>query len=331
MRARRAYLYPAAVVVAVLATAALPARQGAAMVSAKVGKDRVDFEAGKHLVATYRFEKEQSKPYFYPLNALPGVGVTEDGPKDHVHHRSAWFCHGDVVPEGLQLKDKIKGVAGVDFWSERKGHGKIVCVKVEAPKAVKGGVVVVTKNEWRTADGTKVLDETRAITFRHLGPGQNLIEIVAELFATDYALEFADTKEGAMGIRIKASAQVDKKAGGRMTNAEGKQDQAGCWGRVSAWCDYSGPVAEGTTAGLAVFADATNPVDTAWHARDYGLLAGNPFGRDKHAKFPDRKGNDATVKVKKGESLRLRYGLYLHAGDAKEGKVKEAYEAFAKR
>ena len=52
--------------------------------------------------------------------------------KDHPHQKSAWFCHGDVIPEGIELKDKIKGVAGVDFWSEAPGHGKIVVTQLYA-------------------------------------------------------------------------------------------------------------------------------------------------------------------------------------------------------
>jgi hypothetical protein len=332
MRVIRGYLSAAAALLVGLSclppSSARP--EESAAVDVKVGKYRIDFSVGKHLVTTYRFHPSQSKPYFYPLRPLPAVEVTENGPSDHVHHRSAWFCHGDVVPEGLELKEKIPGVAGVDFWSERKGAGKIVCTKVEPARVERdnGVAAVTTKNEWRTADGKKVLDETRAITFRHLGPNRNLIVLVSELHASAYPLEFADTKEGAMGIRIKDDVQVDSKKGGKITNAEGKENQAGCWGRTSAWCDYSGPI-DGVVVGLAVFADPANKVDTAWHARDYGLLAANPFGRDKHAKFPDRKGNNETVKLKKGETLRLRYGLYLHAGDVKTGGVREAFEGFA--
>ena len=328
MRELRGLIPVVAVLAGLLCLPLVSAREEAAAVSAKVGKGTIDFYAGKQLVTTYRFDEAQSKPYFYPMYALPEVEITENGPKDHVHHRSAWFCHGDVIPEGLELKDKIKNVKGVDFWSENKLAGRIVCVKVEKPKVEKDRVIVVTKNEWRTRDGTKVLDETRTITFRHLGTDRNLIEIVADLHASEYPLDFGDTKEGSMGIRIKDALRVDRKKGGRLTNAEGKQDQKGCWGRVSDWCDYSGPVGEGKTAGLTVFADPKNAIDTAWHARDYGLLAANPFGREKHAQFPDRKGKSETVKLKKGENLKLRYGLYLHAGDVKQGKVKEAFEAF---
>jgi hypothetical protein len=329
MHRLRPWSIPAALLASALCLPGLPAREESARVSAKVNKTSIDFMVDGKLVTTYRYGEEQYKPYFYPMYALPGVEITESGPKDHVHHRSAWFCHGDVVPEGLELKDKIKNVKGVDFWSENKLAGRIVCVKVEEPKPAKGGISFVTKNEWRTRDGTKVLEETRTITFRNLGPNRNLIEIVADLYASDYPIEFADTKEGSMGIRIRDEVRVDRKKGGKMTNAEGKEGEKGCWGRVSDWCDYSGPVGDDKTAGLAVFADPKNEIDTAWHARDYGLLAGNPFGRDKHAKFPDRKGKSETVKLKKGAHLKLRYGLFLHAGDVKEGKVKEAFEAFA--
>lgn len=331
MRRFRTWSIPAALLAVAACLPALTshAREETASVSAKVGKSKIDFEVGKQLVTTYRFDEKQLKPSFYPVYVMPGVEITEDGPKDHVHHRSIWFCHGDVVPDGLELKDKIKNVKGVDFWSENKLAGKIVCVKVEEPKVEKDRVSVVTKNEWQTRDGKKVLEETRTITFRNLGPNRNLIEIVADLLASDYALEFADTKEGSMGIRIKNTIQVDRKMGGKMTNAEGKENQKGCWGMLSAWCDYSGPVGNDKTAGLAIFADPKNSIDTAWHARDYGLLAANPFGREKHAAFPARKGNNEAVKLEKGKHLKLRYGVYLHAGDVKEGKVKEAYETFA--
>ena len=48
------------------------------------------------------------------------------------------------------------------------------------------------------------------------------------------------------------------------------------------------------------------------------------------AKFPDRKDKKELVKLKKGEHLKLRYGLYLHASDVKEGKVAQVYAKFTK-
>src|SRR5437879_4843631 len=135
-----------------------PADEGVTM---QQDKTHLDFKVGSNLVASYRIDPKQSKPYFYPLYALPGQEITENGPSDHRHHRSAWFCHGDVIPEGLAVKKHQKNVRGVDFWSEGKGHGKIVCVRVDKPRVDRDHAQVTTVNEWRTAEGQKVLDEVR--------------------------------------------------------------------------------------------------------------------------------------------------------------------------
>jgi hypothetical protein len=96
----------------------------------------------------------------------------------------------------------------------------------------------------------------------------------------------------------------------------------------SRWCDYSGPV-EGQRVGIAIFDDPQNGHPAHWHARGYGLMAANPFGRNR-AGFPDTKGRTDLVRIPKGEHLKLRYGILLHAGDAKEGKVEEHYQQFVK-
>src|SRR5438105_13353767 len=111
-------------------------------VSVTKNKDSLEFKIGKAIVSTYHFGDKVAKPYFWPLNAPGDVPVTRAWPmkegepletKDHVHQKSAWFCHGDVIPEGIELKQKVKGVEGVDFWSENKGAGRIVCVDVVEP------------------------------------------------------------------------------------------------------------------------------------------------------------------------------------------------------
>ncbi len=312
----------------------------------EVTKTHLDFRRGDQLFTRYHVGETVAKPYFFPIYALPGKGVTRAWPMekdpevkktDHPHQKSLWFCHGDVIPEGIDFTKHARGVAGIDFWAEGKGHGKIVCVEVGKPTADGKHASVVTKNEWRTAEGQKILDETRTISYYPLAEGTNLLVLDIDLCASVCPITFADTKEGSLGVRVREAMRVDR-GKGRLTNAEGKTgegalanfDKKGCWGLVSAWCDYSGPVGEKEIAGIAVFADPKNPIDTAWHARNYGLMAANPFGRDKHARFPDRKGNDTPVKLAKGEHLKLRYGVFVHAGDAKAGKVAENYGTFVR-
>lgn len=317
----------------------------AAVASIVATKTHLDFKAGGDLVARYVVDGKVAKPYFWPLQPLPGKAVTrgwpmEDAPgeaKDHVHQKSAWFCHGDVIPEGIDFTKHIKGVAGVDFWSEHKGHGKIVCVEVGKPVQQGNHARVTTRNEWRTAEGQKILDETRTIHLHTLGRGTHLLVLDIELRASVCPITFGDTKEGSMGIRVRETVRADRK--GTLVNAEGKKGEGaannvartGCWGLVSAWCDYSGPVDDaGSVAGIAVFADPANKLDTAWHARNYGLLAANPFGRKKSG-FPARRSQAELVRLAKGEQLRLRYGLFLHTGDAVQGKVADHFATFTKR
>ena len=304
-------------------------------VTAEVGKDHIDFRAGKALVGRYVFGPAVAKPYFWPLNVPGGVAITRGWPMtpaepgeqtDHPHQKSAWFCHGDVIPEGVVLKAKIRGVEGVDFWSEAKGHGNIVCVDVGKPSRQKGHVSVPTRNEWRTADGMKILDEARTLGVYDLG-GAYLVVLDIDLHASVCPITFGDTKEGAMGVRVR-DGLTEKKGKGRLTNAEGKTGEAQVWGRRSAWCDYSGPVPGGKTAGITIFDDPSN-VPACWHSRGYGLMAANPFGR-RRSGFPGARDRKELVKLGKGEHLKLRHGILLHTGDVKEGKVAERYERFVK-
>src|SRR5207249_3831686 len=211
-----------------------PAAAGA-KVSAKVEDGHVDFLAGEELAGRYHTNPKFAKPIFWPLK-IGGVGVTRDWPmqppmpggsKDHLHQKSAWFCHGDVIPEGIELKDKIKGVKGVDFWSEAKGHGRIVRTKTGIPKVEGFGVFLSTHNEWRTADGTKIMDEERIVRVYALGKAR-LIVFSIDLHASVYPITFGDTKEGCMGVRIHDTIRADKNGKGTIENAEGKNGEKDC-------------------------------------------------------------------------------------------------------
>lgn len=302
-------------------------------VQIKASKDQLDFMAGSALVTRYHVASSFAKPIFWPVHAPNGAALTRSWPMikdlpgesiDHPHQKSAWFCHGDVIPEGFQLPAKVKGVEGVDFWSENKGHGTIVCTKVDEPKNLRGHAQVTTQNEWRMVDGTKIMDETRVIKF-YGGAKARLLVLEIDLLASVCPITFGDTKEGSMGIRINDVIRADK-GKGKLQNAEGKIGEKECWGRISPWTDYSGPI-DGKVAGLALLADPKNPYPSCWHIRGYGLNAANPFGRDR-AKFPDVLGKKDLVKLAKGEHLKLRFGMVLHDGDASEGGVAQEYQRF---
>jgi hypothetical protein len=308
-----------------------------------VAETTFDFMLGEELVARYHKGPEVAKPYLWPVNAPGGVCVTRGWPmqtglpeetKDHPHQKSAWFCHGDVIPEGIELKVRSgdKNVKGVDFWSEGKGHGTIACVAV-AGVSDEGGVArVPTDNEWRAPDGTKILDERRTITVRNLGDAR-LIVFEIDLYASICPITFGDTKEGSMGVRVNDLFRLTgPKSDGFVTSSDGvsakapNKENLPMWGKRADWHDYSGSV-DGKLVGVAMFDHPKNQYRAAWHTRAYGLLSANPFGR---ASFPGTKDEKELVKLAKGDHLKLKYGILVHAGDAKAAKVADRFAEFAK-
>jgi hypothetical protein len=319
--------------------------------TAAVGKDTITYTDGDKVVTVYKFagtvreaksdkQKPLAKPYFYPLTAPNGVAVTRPWPiertgkpatTDHFHQKSAWFCHGDVIPEGIDLKTKDRGIAGVDFWAEGPKKGRIVHTGwVGTP-----GTEFTETTEWVTPDGVKLLDGVRKLTLAKTAVGYLILWDI-ELKANVYKIYFGDTKEGSMGIRIRDDFTLNSKTGksGVVTSSDGQtfrhgaRDNLPIWGRPADWNDYSG-TADGQTAGVAIFDHPQNKPRADWHTRAYGLMAANPFGRSKSG-FPSQKGKENLARIDKGGSLKLKYALYIHNGDAKAGKVAEVYEAFAK-
>jgi hypothetical protein len=217
-------------------------------------------------------------------------------------------------------------VEGVDFWSETPNHGKIVCVGMESPALGADRGSISTHNEWRMANEQKILDETRVIELHKLGESL-LFVFDIDLHASVVPITFGDTKEGSFGIRI--NDRIRELGGkGKLQNADGMIGEGRCWGRLSAWCDYSGPI-DGKVIGLSILDDPRNRYPACWHSRGYGLMAANPFGRGKSG-FPAMRGRTDLVRLRKGEHLKLRYGLLIHPGDALEGKVAESFRQFVK-
>jgi hypothetical protein len=317
--------------VPILLAAAAPS---AGPVTATKTADAVEFRVGKDVVATW------------PLLAPGGVKVTEFAPGDHVWHKSVWFGHEDIIPEGVELKVKAanKRIKGVDFWTDRDPTtGRVVCVEAGQPKTVSADhALVSTRNEWRTSDGMKVMDEARTVHFVEL-PNGRLIVFDIDLHASEYPLTFGDTKDGTMAIRVNPAMRVQVGAKekdapaptGKITSSTGKtaappekdSPNLGLWGEIADWHDYSGTV-DGKPVGITIFADPKNSLPSIWHTRAYGLMAANLFGR-QGTKFPSQKDNPNLFKLPKGEHLKLRFGVYAHSGDAADGKVAEAYKTFA--
>ena len=132
-------------------------------------------------------------------------------------------------------------------------------------------------------------------------------------FSSDREFYFGDQEEMGLGIRLATPIAVMSDEGGRILDSEGRRNGRAVWGKTADWCDYSGPI-EGKFAGITIMPHPDNFRPCWWHARDYGFVAANPFGRA--AFVPARRARSSFT----GRSVRLRFGILIHAS-AKEDDV----------
>lgn len=263
--------------------------------------------------------KVGTKPILWPIVGPTGKEMTRAWPMregnadektDHVHQKSFWFTHGAVNK--------------VSFWDENKGHGDIVhreFAKVEGGKQA----VIATRNDWVGPDGVKICEDERTLTFG--GDAETRwIDFDTVVKAGSTPVTFGDTKEGAFGLRVAGTMNVDKKLGGKIVNAQGLTDDK-AWGKAAEWVDYHGPV-QGETLGVAILNHPSSfRYPSHWHVRTYGLFAANPFGlRD----FSGDKNIDGSHVIEPGKTMSLRYRVIFHKGTETDGKIADRFAEYAK-
>jgi hypothetical protein len=256
-----------------------------------------------------------AKPFLFPLIGPTGASYTRAYPMekiqgedfDHPHQRSFWFTHGKVN--------------GIDFWSEQASHGMI---KETARTTVLSGPVLGrlrTTDDWLGPDGHKTCEDERLLTIYQAG-ATRILDFEITIKATAGPVIFGDTKEGMFGVRVASSMDVDRKLGGRITNAEGLND-ARAWGKASPWVDYTGLV-QGKTVGVTIMNHPRSfRYPTTWHVRTYGLFAANPFGWHD---FGLGKTGEYTLEA--GHDLWFGYRVILHEGKTDPSRVADRFEGY---
>ncbi len=243
--------------------------------------------------------RDGEKPYLHPVLGPGQTRMTRDFPlaqtageaNDHPHHKSIWIGHQ---------------INGIDFWTNRSGS------KIAVPRPpqidAKNNLMLVTSN-WTDAKGNITCSDTTTWKFGS-SPGLRFIDCQWTLLASHGPLTIDDTKEGTVAIRTHPDLRLkpDPKRGvdkvfGSATNSK-KITGPKIWGQPASWVLYSGTV-ESKPTSLLILDHPTNfRHPTTWHARDYGLVAANPFGLHALQGMDKRAGE---VKLATGQSLTLRY------------------------
>jgi len=299
--------------------------------------DQIDVSIGGKPFTTYYFGGQAPKPYLYPLRSAEGIIVTRGYPmvtsipgesRDHPHHRSMFFAHGDINGVDFwgeaQFEEKAPvKVRGKTYTSEDLPKGRTVFNKLEESTGGPDSGVLRAVFSLLGENGVVMGSETQDYTFRG-NENSRTIDCLFTITADHgTALKMGDTKEGTFAIRVVRNLQDPSV---KMLNSEGGDGETEIWGKRADWVDYSGVVG-GERIGIAVFDNPHNiKHPTYWHARGYGLFAVNPFGEHDFYHDPKR---DGSVTIPAGGSLTLRYRVLIHDGDAAEAKVAEAYARYA--
>lgn len=258
---------------------------------------RVEIRMGGESFATYVYEDDAiPRPYFMHVFAPNGVRVTREHPPpegendDHeTMHPGIWMAFGDVN--------------GADFWRNR---ARIRHVRfVEEPSSEDGRGSFAVERRYETFEGEVICTEICRYTIETTEHGR-LLAFESTFHAPDGDVVFGDQEEMGLGFRIDTPFTVSH-GNGRIRNAEGLTNEEEVWGKSTKWCEYSG-VKDGERIGMVVMPHSDNFRPSWMHARDYGFLCANPFGRNAMTG-----GEKSAVVVKKGETLTLKYGLYVYS------------------
>jgi hypothetical protein len=263
--------------------------------------------------------QEARKLYLHPLLSASGKRVTRAFPMetlggestDHPHQRGVWIG--------------AERLGGVDFWENepsdnRPNAGTVVLTGVSDVQSGKGQGRFTIRANWTSPTGEIFVNEVRTMTFNAPDADQRSIDIDLRLVAKR-PVTFEDDHDAILGLRL--ATPFEETHGGLAVNAEGLAGWERLRGARSAWVDWHATL-EGEDVGVAVMDAPTNfRFPTPWHVRDYALLFASPFASRTY--LPSAP--DASLTLKPGQDLNLRYRILVHSGSVD---VSSAFSAFAK-
>lgn len=264
--------------------------------------------------ATYVYEDSvTTRPYFAHVQSPCGIQATRNhppqagDPQDHdTYHPGIWQSFGDL--------------SGNDYWrlKSKVAHEMFV----EQPKGGAGEGTFTVRNFYMSPDGKDRLVAER-VKYTILVRPEGYLLIQSSTFSSDAGdFTFGDQEEMGFGIRVntKITGQFGQ---GSLSNAEGLKGEDATWGQASNWIDYSGPV-DDKYLGVTLMPDPENFRPSWYHARDYGMVTANPFGRKAM-----EQGEASVVTVKKGEEFRLGFGVLIYCNpNGQQADVEKAYEDY---
>lgn len=241
--------------------------------------------------------------YIHPLWGLQGEVLTDDAPKDHYHHRGAFWAWPHVSIDGKEY----------DLWMYKNIQQKFVrWLDREA------GPVTATlgaENGWFIGDRKVMIERVWLRTFR-AADGHRALDIEFAFIPVDRPI----TLRGSEG---KSYGGLNLRFGPRdntvitVPTGAAKQDLPDT---PLAWADLTSKLKDPKAkmpSGAAIFVDPGHPdFPPTWLTRHYGILC---------VGWPGVKGKS----FEPGVPIRLAYRIWIHNKTLDTATLQQAYDAYS--
>lgn len=288
------------------------------------------------------------KPVLYPVYTTGGNAITRTYPleakagerTDHPHHIGLWFNFGDVN--------------GLDFWNNSDAitgdrvqrMGTIRHVSVDQVESGEGTGSLEATSHWLSPNNDVLLVEQTRYEF-HAEPDVRIIDRITTLTAQDTVVTFTDNKEGTLGLRVTRALEMpadepievtddsgqeaaepvlnNEGVSGQYANSEGIEGYPDVWGKQARWMTLSGNL-DGESVTIAILDHPQNVgFPTHWHARDYGLFAANPLGRQVF----NRDEELFQLTLNPEESTTFRHRIIVFTGSPTKDQIESRYQEWS--
>jgi len=265
---------------------------------------------------------ESPKPYIDPLATPLGDVVTLDRPHDHLWHRGLYFGWAHVNDNnfwGGPTYVRGEGYRGLD------NNGSQVHEAWERLERSDDGVWMVERLAWYSFGGERWIDERRTLRVHPLASeNELLLTVVTELtphgdqgpFVFGSPTTNGRPNAGYSGLTLRMQRSMND---GRIVLSTG-QEGPDVMGQRGAWLHFAGRLdTTNQPVCVATFDHPANPR----HPTKF-FVRNNPFGVINPAFCFDEE-----YVLEKGETLTLRYGVWVRRGEEDLARVAQVYRGWA--
>ncbi len=263
---------------------------------------KIDVLINNNLFTSYILSQDEKYPFFFPVNGPSNASVTSMRNANYPHHSSLFFgC------------DKVNGG---NYWQEGLERGQIVSIRADVIESGNDKVIIENECIWRRPNANAPIKDIRKITIT--APSKEMYQIDFDV-TLEMLMDVIIEKTNHSLVIGRMDADLAVINGGTMINSNGEKGEKDTFGKKAAWIDFYGKRGD-KQEGIAIMQHPSNEWYPApWFTRDYGFFSPTPMY------WPQ---NDKETSLKKGQTIKLKYRVLVHAGDTSTAKIAEQFEKY---